>query len=195
MATAEPTLVKGLNDVEFVPALWPGKNTSGIKAFGKNVVVAVDEASEMSSGGVIVGTQARIEQLTAGSTSGCIVYAGPEAFRHFDDGTTWVGEKPRAGDRVFFEKFAGTLQQGVDGRQYRIMDYRCIAATLDMRNPDIREGMREIEVAQVALAGGIVHPSDLAPQPAPTALQQGGPAEQRPPNRRERRAAAAGVHA
>ena len=190
----EPKLVKGLNDVEFVPALWTGENASGMKAFGKNVIIAVDEASEVSSGGVIVGTQGRIEQLTAGSTSGCIVFAGPEAFRHFDDGTAWVGDKPRAGDRVFFEKFAGNLQQGVDGRQYRIMDYRCLSAFLDTDNRAVIEAMREIEVAQAAVAGAIVHPAELEPAnesigDAPV-LVRAGPTEPVRPNRQQRRRAA-----
>lgn len=122
-------LYKG-NQAEYIPAQYPGQNTSGLKPFGKNILVRVDECSKRTSGGVQL-LDDFVERMTAGSTSGCIFYVGPEAFRTFDDGSPWVGDKPKVGDRICFEKYAGQIQTGVDGFQYRIMDFRNVACSFD----------------------------------------------------------------
>lgn len=129
MASTDVPLYKG-EQAEYVPAVYPGKNTSGLKPYGKNVLVRVDTCSERTSGGIMIVPE-RVERMTANATSGCIYYLAPEAFRLFDDGTQWIGDAPKIGDRICFEKYAGQLQQGVDGAPYRIMDYRSIACSFD----------------------------------------------------------------
>lgn len=129
MTEAAVKLVKGLQ-ADHTPATYAGKNTSGLKVFGKNVLIAVDECAAATAGGIMV-TDEYIERMTAGATTGCIFAIAAEGFRHFDDGTPWVGDKPQVGDRVCFEKYAGQLQVGVDKQTYRIMDYRCVAAAVD----------------------------------------------------------------
>ena len=139
MEAGQPRLIKGLQS-EYVPALWQGKNTSGFRAFGKNVVVEVDTCSTSSSGGILL-TDEMVSRMTAVSTTGCIVHVGAEAFRRFDDGTTWIGHKPETGARIFFEMYSGQIQRGIDGKDYRIMDYRCIAGEVDLDNPDVVAAM------------------------------------------------------
>lgn len=140
----EPRLIKG-NQAEYVPATWTGKNTSGIRVFGKNVLVRVDECSPTTSGEVILLDEI-VERMTMASTTGVICALAPEAFRLFDDGTRWTGEAPDPGDRIWFEKYAGQLQTGRDGKTYRIMDYRAIAAGVD---PD---GVEDTEAANAQSA-------------------------------------------
>jgi chaperonin GroES len=115
------------NTYEYLPATWAGENTSGLRPFGKNLLVRVDETPKTSGGGVMF-TDQMLEQLDAQSVTGCVYAVGPEAFRQFDDGHPWQGDKPAIGERIYFEKFAGTLARGKDGAMYRVMDYRAVAA-------------------------------------------------------------------
>ena len=129
MADQQPTFHKGIQG-DYIPAFYPGENTSGLKVFGKNVLLAVDEFSPTSAGGIEF-LEDYVEKKTAAAETGCIFATGPEAFRQFDDGSKWSGDKPELGDRVYFEKYAGLIAKGMDGRTYRIMDYRAIGAGLD----------------------------------------------------------------
>ena len=123
---------KGLQG-DYVPAEWAGRNTSGnVVVYGKNLLVACDEYAAVSEKGVIIPDDYSERMTSATETGYCIFALGPEAFRLFDDGTVWTGDKPKVGDRVHFEKYAGQLAKGRDGRTYRIMDYRCIGAGLDL---------------------------------------------------------------
>ena len=127
-ASLQPRLIKGLQ-ADFIPSIWPGKNTSGVKPYGKNVLVKMDECSAASAGGVMITDDMR-EKMTEGSETGCIFAIGPEAFRLFDDGHRWSGVTPEVGERVYVEKYAGIRARGADGGVYRVMDYRNIAAGL-----------------------------------------------------------------
>ena len=53
------------------------------------------------------------------------------AFLLNEDMSPWTGERPKPGDRVYIEKYAGKLVKGRDGRTYRIMDYGSIGATYE----------------------------------------------------------------
>lgn len=130
----EPRLIKGLQ-ADYVPADYSGKNTSGIRVLGKNVLVRVDECSVATGGGIQL-TDDMIEKMTMASTTGVLFDVGPEAFRLFDDGTRWAGAAVEPGERIWFEKYAGQLQTGRDGKTYRIMDYRAIAAAMIADEPD-----------------------------------------------------------
>ena len=127
-SSLQPRLIKGLQ-ADFIPSIWPGKNTSGVKPYGKNVLVKMDECSAASAGGVML-TDDMIEKMTEGAESGCIFALGAEAFRQFDDGRPWKGDSPSVGDRVYVEKYSGIRARGADGGIYRMMDYRCIAGGL-----------------------------------------------------------------
>lgn len=128
-AIAEPILIKGVQ-ADFIQAEYAGENTSGLKVYGKNVLVLVDQCSGVTIGGVHV-TDDRQEKMTMGAETGAIFDIGSAAFRRFDDGEPWAGAVPKIGERIYFEKYAGTVAMGRDGKFYRIMDGRCIAAGLD----------------------------------------------------------------
>ncbi len=113
---------------EFEKAVYTGKNPSGVRVLGKNVLVLMDEVAAQSSGGIYLPPE-RIMQMNMASESGVLVELGVEAFSYFDDGTKWTDYKPQPGDRVFVERYAGRELRGRDGRLYRLMSYTCGGGT------------------------------------------------------------------
>jgi chaperonin GroES len=130
---SELQLLKGLH-AEFTPSEWDGVDTSGIRPVGPTVVVLCDVCSEISSGGAYLPID-YVRQQTLGSEQGVIVAIAKGAFVIHEDGSVWRDEKPKPGDRVYFEKYAGRLAKGQDGREYRIMDYKCIGALYEANVP------------------------------------------------------------
>lgn len=122
-------LVKGLH-AEFVPAKWNGKDTSGVRVVGKTVLVLMDEVGEVRASGIELPIDYR-ERMNAGAESGVLVAAAAGAFLLNEDMTPWSGPKPKPGDRVYIEKYAGKQVKGRDGKTYRIMDYGSIGATYE----------------------------------------------------------------
>jgi len=90
----------------------------------------VDECSAATGGGVLL-TDDKVENMTMASETGCIYAMGDEAFNFYDNGKPWIGSKPAVGERIYFERYAGVVMMGRDGRMYRSMDFRQIAAGLD----------------------------------------------------------------
>jgi len=125
----EPKLLKGMQ-AEYVPAQWSGVDTSGIRVVGKTVLVLMDECSSKSSGGISLPEEL-IERMSMAAESGVLVAVSPGAFLLNEDMTAWIGEKPKAGDRVYIEKYAGKQVRGRDHKTYRIMDYSSIGATYE----------------------------------------------------------------
>ena len=125
----EPRLLKGVQ-ADYVEAGWPGENTSGLRPFGKNVLVRMDDCSTVTQGGISLPDD-MIDKMSAAAETGCIFSIGPMAFTHFDDGTPWTAEKPQIGDRVYVIRYSGLQAQGIDGGRYRIMDYSCVVGGLD----------------------------------------------------------------
>ena len=125
----ELKLIKGLH-ADYIPAVWSGKDTSGIRVVGKTILVLMDKCSPTSKGGISL-PEDMIEKMSMASESGVIVATSPGAFLLNEDMTPWSGEKPKAGDRVYIEKYAGKQVKGRDGETYRIMDYSCVGATYE----------------------------------------------------------------
>ena len=125
----QPRLIKG-TQAEYVPAKWSGEDTSGIRVVGKTVLVLMDECAAESSGGVALPGDL-IERMSMASESGVLVAVSAGAFLLNEDMTPWIGEKPKPGDRVYIEKYAGKQVKGRDGKTYRIMDYGSIGATYE----------------------------------------------------------------
>ena len=65
------------------------------------------------------------------SEQGVIAAVAHGAFRIYEDGHAWVDHRPEPGDRVYYEKYAGRLVLGKDGKTYRLMDYRCIGCVYE----------------------------------------------------------------
>lgn len=131
----EPRLIKNLH-ADYIPAVWNGKNESGIRTVGKTVLVLMDECSPMTTGGIELPPDV-IERMSMASESGILIAAAEGAFLLNEDNTPWSGEKPKPGDRLYIDKYAGKQVKGRDGRTYRLMDYGSIGATYEteMKEP------------------------------------------------------------
>jgi len=111
----------------FVMQEFDGRNNSGIVPIGDKVLLLVDPAQTKTSGGVLI-TDVQAETQTMGSTTGLIYAAGDQAFMYDAERVVgWIGRKPAVGDRVFFQKYAGEIYTGTDGRVYRLVQDRSIA--------------------------------------------------------------------
>ena len=111
---------------QFEMADWNGRNDSGIMPLCDKVLVLVDKAMEKTRGGIVI-PGASAETQTLGSTTGVMVAIGPQAFVYDSERIVrWEGEKPPAGSRIFFERYAGQEYTGVDGKMYRLMKDRQI---------------------------------------------------------------------
>ena len=115
----KPWLIKGFQ-AEYEPAVYPGKNTSGLIPFGPNVLVKMDASSNVSSGGIIMVDE-RVDRMNEASITGVVFEVGPMAFRHDENA-------PTPGDRVYIEKYAGIKAIGMDGELYRLIDEKQIGA-------------------------------------------------------------------
>ena len=125
----EPRLIKGIH-AEYVPAQWAGRDTSGVRVVGKTVLVLMDQCAPKTTGDIVLPEDV-VERMSMAAESGVLVACAAGAFLLNEDMTPWSGEKPKPGDRVYIEKYAGKLVKGRDGATYRIMDYGSIGATYE----------------------------------------------------------------
>ena len=121
---------KTRNLIVHLPQDWTGTNESGWAPIDDKVIVLPDTVQAKTAGGITLPSdphdkeQMRIE-------FGRLVAIGAAAFQLSGDRVrVWdeTHRKPQVGDLVFFERYAGQLLDGADGRTYRLMDDKCIAA-------------------------------------------------------------------
>lgn len=116
---------------KFEEATYPGGNFSGKMPIGDYVLVLFDRAPEKTAGGIILADNTK-ENNTYASEAGVLVALGDGAFTwNSDRSRPFQGRKPVPGSRVYFERYAGAVIHGHDGREYRLMEDRCIAALAD----------------------------------------------------------------
>lgn len=121
----EPKLLKTIH-AEYVPARYNGVNASGWTPIGDLVLIKPDDIAQKTSGGIEL-PQEIAERMQLASVTGVIVDVGDDAFRwNMDRSRPWEGYKPKPGDRVIYEKYAGKPILGEDGEHYRFMDDKCI---------------------------------------------------------------------
>lgn len=106
---------------EYIPAPFFGKNESGCTPIGDRVLIRPDIAAS-TSGGIEIPDEV-VDRAQLSSTSGVIVELGDDAFSWNSSKTRpFGGEKPVAGSRVYYDKFAGKIILGDDGVEYTLMD-------------------------------------------------------------------------
>jgi co-chaperonin GroES (HSP10) len=113
---------------DYVAREWDGKNTSGYRPIGDHVLVLPDTASDKAGKhGLIHLPQDQIERMSLASESGILAALGDDSFTWNTDRTRpFAGQKPVVGDRVVFDRYAGRVIRGRDGRTYRLMTDTCI---------------------------------------------------------------------
>lgn len=121
----QPKVLKQFQ-VEYIPAPYMGKNTAGWSPIGDYVLVRPDLIARKSSGGVELPDDLA-DRMELAAITGVIVECGDEAFKWNADRTRpFEGYKPKAGDRIIFEKYAGKPILGEDGGNYRILDDKSV---------------------------------------------------------------------
>src|SRR5882757_892326 len=101
--------VLSVSRVEYMPAVWSGANKSGCAPVGDRVLILPDIAMTKSQGNIALPDDV-VERMQLSASSGVIVEVGDDAFAWNSDRTRpFGGYKPKAGDRVHFDKFAGKL--------------------------------------------------------------------------------------
>lgn len=129
-----------------------GPNYSGLEPIGDRVLILPDQATDKSHGGAYLDPLT-VENFTDASETGVIVECGPDAFLWNGDRTRrWEGVKPKAGDRVCFERYSGQKHHSWDGQVYRLMDDKCIGA----REKAVPEEVIQAFIAKKQAASGDV---------------------------------------
>lgn len=134
MTSLKPRLIDRLQG-KYRPSPFDG-NHSGVTPLGKRVLVRTDEFEGTFADGKLEFLSDIVERMNMASESGVLVAVGPEAFSEHPDGSRWLNNTPSPGMHVYFEKYAGILVMGNDGKQYRLMDDRCIGAIYSVGKPD-----------------------------------------------------------
>lgn len=101
-------------------------NPTGIKPVEFKVLVKVDDVADRSSGGIFL-PEHTLEREQMGHDRGILVEKGDMAF----DG--WKGRVPEVGDKVIFNKYAGSVIQyrGENGMErYRLCKEEDIGAVI-----------------------------------------------------------------
>lgn len=120
----EARILKG-SQAEFVRGTLADAKDPGYEPIGTSVLILMDACADKSSGGVLLPPE-KIAQMNMAAESGVIVDVGEAAFRYYDDGSKWTGRKPKNGDRVVVERYAGRELLGRDGKTYRMMTYTSV---------------------------------------------------------------------
>lgn len=95
---------------------------SGIKPLGYRVLILPDEVESVTAGGIIIPDSAK-DVTQEAQFKGTIMALGKDAFDR-------CSTKPKVGDSVFYTQYEGVLQEGVDGKEYRIINDDAVNAML-----------------------------------------------------------------
>jgi chaperonin GroES len=108
------TKIPDLNDCD--PGLAPTEY---------NILIVPEPVEEKSKGGVFLVTDFK-EREELAQTRGRIVAASPLAFNY--DNWPETARKPQVGDVVWFGRYAGTMIEGRDGKNYRLTKDKDVCA-------------------------------------------------------------------
>ena len=102
-------------------------STSGINPTEYNVLVEPEKVEEKSRGGILL-SDATLDRKQAFAVRGKLLAVSPLAFTYerWPEGT----RKPQVGDTVIMTKAAGVMVEGLDGKEYRLLKDKDVAATL-----------------------------------------------------------------
>lgn len=115
---------------EFVPAKWTGNEDAGIHPLGDRVLILPDKAAEIVRG--VHLPQDITYRHTLAAEAGVVIAVGDGAFQwNSDKVTPYSGRKPKVGERVIIEKYAGQVVCGDDKQMYRLMDSHCVGGILE----------------------------------------------------------------
>lgn len=105
-------------------------NVEDLQPVEFNVVVELDRTEEKTAGGIIIPGQ-KVERNRLEETVGTLVAMSPFAF-NYDD---WPADarKPAIGDRVYFARYAGILNECDGSRWVRIIKDKEVVALVGQK--------------------------------------------------------------
>lgn len=87
------------------------------------IIVKLDDVDEKTSGGIYIPLTLREKQQMT-QVQATLIACGGNAFED------WSAPIPKVGDRVYVAKAAGYQVVGMDGKKYRLMNDKDIAAVI-----------------------------------------------------------------
>lgn len=105
------------------------KNDSRIFPTEYKVLISPIVVDEKTKGGIIIPDEHKDREQFA-QMQGTLIAVSPLAFTYAGDESWGKSSKPKPGDKVLFAKFAGAVVKGMDGKDYRIVNDKDIAAVL-----------------------------------------------------------------
>lgn len=131
----QPKLIK-TEQAQYVQSEWDGTDTSGLIPIGDHVLILPDAAStKAGTKGLIELPDDQVERMSLASESGIIVAIGDDAyFWNADRTRPFGGTRPKPGDHVMFERYAGRVMRGRDGKHYRLMSDNAVGAIMEINN-------------------------------------------------------------
>lgn len=99
-------------------------NTSGIYPVEYKVLIKPEEVEQQSKGGIFIPDTVKDKEKYA-KERGEIVAVGAIAFTDPD----WL-HCPKVGDKVLYDRYAGSMVKGADGIDYRLINDKEIGAVL-----------------------------------------------------------------
>lgn len=107
------------------------KNESGINPTEYKILILPKAVEEKTTGGIIIPDQTKDRDQFA-QMEGVLIAASPLAFTYAQprEWTEGNGQPPEPGDRVLFAKYAGSVVKGRDGKDYRLVNDKDVAAIL-----------------------------------------------------------------
>lgn len=103
-------------------------NKSGIKPAGHILLVLPDEVETTTASGIVLASPGQLQRDEMAQTEATVIELGNTAYQ--DQVFPWC----KAGDRVIFAKYAGTISKGKDGLTYRLINDLDVKAILEPSN-------------------------------------------------------------
>ena len=98
------------------------ENTSGLEPIGTKVLILTDSIGDTTKTGALQLPADLVERMTLAITSGVIAGVGGCAWTDWPNSSApWPGRVPQVGDRVHIAKYAGSVMEGKDGKQYKFV--------------------------------------------------------------------------
>lgn len=103
-------------------------NPTGIRPIEYKVLIKVDEVNDRSAGGIFIPVE-RIEREQMAHDRGILVDVSDMAF------SDWVGRKPAIGQKIIFNKYAGSIIEFINKdrtkEKYRLCNDKDICAIME----------------------------------------------------------------
>jgi len=90
------------------------ENRSGVTPVHYKIVVLPDEVSATTESGRIILTEDTVEVDQLAQEAGTLVAVSDMAF------SDWKCRTPQVGERILFQRYAGRMIEGTDGKDYRV---------------------------------------------------------------------------